>query len=82
MVVVDYSAQAIVCTFQGRAGQGSTKGITKARGERITLDTEEKMGQHVVIKPYCDAREVVTPLREDMNIYQITKTKEKPIHTW
>lgn len=66
-----------MCTFHSRVGQGSTKGITKARGERIPLDTEEKMGQHVGIKPYCDGRNVITPLREDVNICQITEDKRE-----
>lgn len=30
----------------------------------MMLDTEEKMGCHAGRKPYCDGREVVTPLRE------------------
>lgn len=43
----------------------------------MMLDTEEKMGCHAGRKPYCDGREVVTPLREDMNVYQITEDKRE-----
>lgn len=51
-----------MCKFQGRVGQGSMMGVTKAGEERITLGTEEKHGQCVGIKAHCHGREVVTPL--------------------
>lgn len=43
----------------------------------MTWDTEEKTGCHAGRKPYCDGREVVTPLREDLNVYQITEDKRE-----